>query len=53
MLAIEKSPKKLVLVSILFKYITSNSKEDITLNYILYIYYLVSFKKNNNKFEVW
>ena len=50
-LAKEKQFKKLVLILITFIYKVDISRKDITLDCILYKYYLVCFQKNNNNIE--
>ena len=35
----------------IFMFMTNARKKDMTLNYILYIYYLVCFQKYNNNIE--
>lgn len=51
-LAKKKQVIKLVLILATFTRITNTSKNDITLDHILYIHYLVSFWKSNYNIEI-
>lgn len=48
----KKELKKQVLVLAIFIYITNTNNNDLTLNYILYICYLVCSWKSTNNIEV-